>query len=275
MNDTLIVTVFVVLDDAMQALGHQTHTLAEASDSEVLTVAVVAAAQFQNHHERALCVLRALGYLSGPLSVSRFNRRLHALADWLPLLLDLLGELLATGQAYVMDSLPVPACRRARAKRCKKVQGAEFYGYCAAKEEPGALWAAYGWRLHLLCSDTGVPVGFDLLPASCHDLTPLYDWTQRVPGEACLYGDKAYNSGDDEVWIAAETSIRVIPIRKANMLPNAIDERHELRRMRAVVEGANSQLAAWGVERLHARTQEGFVIKVFASVFALLVVNAF
>lgn len=270
MNDTLIVTAFVVIDDAMQALGHRTHALAEASDSEVLTVAVAAAAQFQNHQERALCVLRALGYLSGPLSVSRFNRRLHALADWLPLLLDLLGEVLATGQAYVMDSLPVPACRRARAKRCKKVQGAEFYGYCAAKEE-----RFYGWRLHLLCDERGVPVGFDLLPASCHDLTPLYDWTQRVPGKASLYGDKAYNSGDDETWIEAETSIRLVPIRKANMTPNAIDERHELRRMRAVVEGANSQLAAWGVERLHARTQEGFVIKVFASLFALLVVNAF
>lgn len=54
MNDMLIVTVFVVIDDAMQALGHRSHTLAEASDSEVLTVAVAAAAQFQNHHERAV-----------------------------------------------------------------------------------------------------------------------------------------------------------------------------------------------------------------------------
>lgn len=270
MNDTLIVTVFVVIDDAMQALGHRTHALAEASDSEVLTVAVVAAARFQNHHERTLAMLHALGYLSGPLSVSRFNRRLHALADWFALLLDLLGELLATGQAYVMDSLPVPACHRARATRCTKVRGPEFYGYCAAKKE-----RFYGWRLHLVCSEAGVPVGFDLLPASCHDLTPIYDWTQRVPGAACLYGDKAYNSGADEAWIEAETSIRLVPIRKANMLPNAIHERHTLRRLRAVVEGANSQLTAWGVQRLHARTQEGFVIKVFASIFALLCVNAF
>lgn len=90
MDGTPMVAAFVVIDDAMQALGHRTHTLAEASDSEVLTVAV-AAAQFGNRHERALCVLRALGYLSGPLSVSRFNRRLHALADGLPLLLDVLG----------------------------------------------------------------------------------------------------------------------------------------------------------------------------------------
>jgi len=36
----------------------------------------------------------------------------------------------------------------------------------------------------------------------------------------------------------------------------------------------NSQLAAWGVERLHARTHEGFVIKVLASLLALVCVNA-
>jgi len=68
MNDLLIVTVFVTLDDLLRAC---------TSDSEVLTVGVIAACQFANHHERALCVLRALGYLSGPLSSSRFNRRLH------------------------------------------------------------------------------------------------------------------------------------------------------------------------------------------------------
>ena len=37
-------------------------------------------------------------YLSGALSVSRFNRRLHALGDWLRLLLETLGELFATGR---------------------------------------------------------------------------------------------------------------------------------------------------------------------------------
>lgn len=41
---------------------------------------VIAARQFANRHERAVCTLRARGYRSGPLSLSRFNRRFHALA---------------------------------------------------------------------------------------------------------------------------------------------------------------------------------------------------
>ena len=68
MNDDCIVTAYVVIDTVMQALDHQTHCLAHISDAEVLTVAVVAARYFQNHHERALQIVQRLGYLSGTLS---------------------------------------------------------------------------------------------------------------------------------------------------------------------------------------------------------------
>jgi hypothetical protein len=69
------------------------------SDAEVLTVAVVAAKHFQNHHALALATMQRQGYLSGALSASRFNRRLHALGDWFRLILETLGALLATGAA--------------------------------------------------------------------------------------------------------------------------------------------------------------------------------
>ena len=157
MNDTLIVTAFVITDDLMSALSHRSHPCAHAPDSEVLTVAI-AAACFQNHQERALCVLHGMGYLSGALSISRFNRRIHALAAWLLLLLDALGVLFAHGDAFVIDSMPVPVCRRAR--RCRKVRGRAYCGYCAAKEETGALRAAFGWRLPLIVTPAGIPVSF-------------------------------------------------------------------------------------------------------------------
>lgn len=270
MDDTVIVTIFTVIDDVMTAASHRTHPLAHASDSEVLTVAVVAACQFANHHERALGVMHGMRYLSGSLSLSRFNRRLHALASWFTLALDLLCDLFAHRTAtFTLDSLPVPVCHRVRATRCTKVAGARYYGYCAAKKEK-----FFGWRLHLVCTGAGVPVGFDLRPASLHDLNPVYDLAQCLPTGATLYGDKAYNSGDDEAWLDGEWGVHLVPIRKRNMTPNGEAERTELRHQRAVIEGVNSQLAAWGVQRLHARTHEGFVIKLLASLLALVVVNA-
>src|ERR1700712_3742375 len=115
MDDDFIVTAFVLLDKTMAALGHRDDVRAQASDAEVLTVAVVAAKYFQNHLARALQVMHLGRYLSGPLSVSRFNRRLHALRDWLPLLLEALGEVFAHGTVFLIDSMPVPVCKRARA----------------------------------------------------------------------------------------------------------------------------------------------------------------
>ena len=123
MNATWIVTVVEVIDTTMERLEQHRHSLTKVPDSEVLTVAIVAAKYFQNHHERALAVLKALHYLSGPLSTSRFNRRLHALAAWLLFLAETLGEVLTKGEVFVIDSLPVPVCRRARARRCRKVRG--------------------------------------------------------------------------------------------------------------------------------------------------------
>src|SRR4030088_814618 len=181
MNDTLIVTVYVILDDLLCVMGHRTDPRARTSDSEVLTVGVIAACQFQNHHERALCILRALGYLSGPLSVSRFNRRLHALAHRLSDAVDMLAALLVAGTIFIIDSMPLPVCHRARAWRCRKVRGAEYCGYCAAKKETGALWAAFGWRLHLGVPPDGSSVFFDLLPAAYHDLTPVHELMERLP----------------------------------------------------------------------------------------------
>lgn len=152
MNDTVIVAVYVVLDDVLRLFGHHTHRLAAVSDAEVLTVGVIAACQFQNHHERALWVLQGMGYLSGRLSVSRFNRRLHALAIHRHAALDLVVEVFAVGEVFVIDSLPIPVCHRARAGRCRKGQGREYHGYCAAKED-----RFFGWRLHA-CTHAGMEI---------------------------------------------------------------------------------------------------------------------
>ena len=109
-----IIGIYVVIDDTMRALGHVSHPLAGVSDAEALTVAVVAAAFFGNHHARALAMLHATGYLSRAFSSSRFSRRIHALADWLVLLLDVVGDLFAHGQAaicaVVIDRRPIPVC---------------------------------------------------------------------------------------------------------------------------------------------------------------------
>jgi hypothetical protein len=219
LDDDCIVTTVVVLDKTMGTLGHRDQVLARASDAEVLTVAVVAAQYFPNHLERALPVMHLGRDLSGPLSVSRFNRRRHRLRDRPALRLATLGAVFAQGEVFLsasmIESMPVPVCRRARARRWRQRRGNEFCGYCAAKREKFC-----GWRRHLVCTPAGVPGAFDLVPGQLHDLTPIHERTAGLPGGAVVDGDKAFKAAADEAAILADTGVRLVPLRRANMRPN-------------------------------------------------------
>ena len=267
-----IIGIDVVIDETMQALGHTSHRLAGASDAEALTVAVVAAAFFGNHHARALAVLYATGYLSRTLSTSHFSRRVHALADWLALLLDVLGDLFARGQAaicdFVIDSMPVPMCKRARARRCRTVRGRAYCGYCPAKKEK-----FFGWRLHLVCTTGGLPIAFTLLPGPFHDLTPIHELTVGLPEGAWVYGDKGDNSAPDKAVIRATGGGVLVPLHKDNLTPNMRAEQCGLHTFRLTIETLNSQLTAMGIAHLHVRSVAGLEIKVHASLFALACLN--
>jgi len=94
-------------------LRHRSNCLAGLSDAEVLTVVVFAVIYFGNCYVRVADVLTG-GYFPHKLSPSRFNRRLHALADWFEPLIETLGAIVAQAQAviydYLLDSRPV-CCR--------------------------------------------------------------------------------------------------------------------------------------------------------------------
>ena len=267
MNDSYIVTTYVVIDDILKAYGYQDDCRAQGSAAEILTVAVVAAKYLQNHHERTLYILKQLGYIGG-MSVSRFNRRLHALYDWLQNIVVLLGELYAQGEVYIIDSMPLPACKRVRARRCKKVRGRAFCGYCAAKKEK-----FFGWRLHLICTAEGIPVSFDLLPASQHDLTALHELAFCLPVGASIFGDKGFIAAEDAKTLLHETGVRLVTPKRKNMAPNDWADDYDLAIYRKRIESVYSQLEAMGLQRLHARTNLGFDLKAFASILALAFTN--
>ena len=267
MNEDYIVTVYWVIDEALKKWNWQDDCRCNLSAAEVLTVAVVAAKYFQNHHERALYVLASQGAIPF-LSVSRFNRRLHALSDWLVGMVRMLGELFSGGMVYIIDSMPLPVCRRARARRCRKVRGAAYCGYCAAKREK-----FFGWRLHLVCTADGLPVAFDLLPASEQDLTPIHELLFALPSGASVFGDKGYLSAPDAASLLQATGVRLVAAHRKNMplLPWADD--YDLRLYRKRIETLYSQLEKMGTQRLHARTNSGFDLKVWASLLALAFTN--
>lgn len=264
MDALYIISTYVLIDDTLKLMGFRDHHHAQVSTAEILTVAVIAAKYFQNHHERALCVLQLTHYIP-KLSVSRFNRRLHQAWHLLQELLTFLAHLRLKPAAYIVDTMPLPVCRKVRADDCRKIPQTEGYiGWSASKQS----WFC-GWRLHWLCNQEGFPIAFDIVPAVWHELTTLQLLAADLPSESLIYGDGAYVSHDHRALLLA-SGIRLIARSHPGMInQNTALQRRQLRRYGNVIETAHSLLEKMGVQRLHAVTQAGFGIKVYASIFAL------
>jgi len=268
MNDTYIVTTFVVLDDLLQLMKYTDDNRVQICTSEIILIAVIAAKYFYNHHERAVCMLVRLGYVRS-IRVSRFNRRLHQSQGQMLALTDLLASLLQEGQIFVIDTMPLPACKRVRAQRCQKVSGKAYHGYCASKQE-----YYFGWQLHLVCDARGVPVAFDILPARWDELVPLQHLLADLPAGSQIVADKGYVSSTDEQLAYVFGNVRFIPQYRKNMRGNSTNDAALIRQHRSMIETVNSQLEKMGLQRLHARTTAGFVLKTVASLIALAFTNA-
>ena len=106
------------------------------------------------------------------------------------------------------------------------------------------------------------------------DLTPVHELASGLPAGARRLGDTASKSAADAASILAETGGRLVPVRRATMRPHAwLMDAIELRAYRHTIETVNRQLEKMGIERLDARTNAGFDLKVHATLIALIGTN--
>lgn len=78
---------------------------------------------------------------------------------------------------FVIDSMPIPVCRFARATRCKRLQEVSAYGY-----DEVARQTYFGLRLHARIAWPGVICDLDLLPANVHDADAAEQMLMGVTG---------------------------------------------------------------------------------------------
>src|SRR5205823_13829318 len=133
----------------------------------------------------------------------------------------------------------------------------------------------FGWRLHLICTPSGIPESFDLLPASEQDLNPIHELTFELPEGAPVFADKGYISENDADSILATTGVRLVAIRRKNRACLSWADDYDLRLYRRRIETVYSQMEAMGIQHLHARTNRGFDLKARASILALAFTNLF
>lgn len=95
---------------------------------------------------------------------------------------------------FIVDSMPLEVCKLSRSSRssiCKEdYVTAPNKGYCASQNSH-----YYGYKLHAVCSVSGVFTSFDLTGASVHDIHYLKD-IKELYQDCTILGDKGYLSFD-------------------------------------------------------------------------------
>jgi hypothetical protein len=131
------VTFYRVCEAYLKQSGFTDDPQAKMTTTEVLLTAPVAAWFFGNNLRLACQALQESGLVPYMLSESRFNRRWHKVKDtcWQAILTSLHEQ--SPDDTYLIDSCPMPACHKQRAKKSRLYQDAAgaFWGYCAAKQE--------------------------------------------------------------------------------------------------------------------------------------------
>ena len=202
----LIIRVFCLTDDLlhdMQASGIKLRARGPApalADSEVVTMELVGEliglndenaifTYFRRHHGTLFPKLAGLHRVS----FTRQAANLWAVKEWL--WQRLLERVEHDEQVSIIDSFPMPVCRFARAKRCKRFAGEAAFGYDAIAKQ-----TFYGFRAHVRIAWPGVIVACELAPANVHDLSMVGELTEATTGY--LLGDRNYWSPDQRASLA-------------------------------------------------------------------------
>ena len=214
--DTFITAVFCLADDFVRDLARAGRLRRRGpepvlADSEVLTIEAVGEflgldtdlalhAYFRRHFAHFFPGLRAVHRTT--LARQAANLWLVKVALW--------QRPAATARRdeapALIDSLPVPVCRFARAHRCRGFRGLAAFGYDALAHQ-----TYYGLRLHLRVAWPGVITAATLAPANEADLTVAPQLLAGLDGWAL--GDGGYWSPALRAELAADGLDLVAPAR--------------------------------------------------------------
>ena len=260
------ISIYVFFDDILKSINHKEPDSRKTTNSEVITVVLIAAQYFGGNIEKAIIFVRCTGLIPQMLGKSRFNRRMHQIGELLSQLFFYVGQTvkeLNLESIYSIDSFPVAVCQNIRISRCRIVKGEEYRGYNASKRS-----YFYGFKVHMIVTSNGTPVEFTFTTGNAHDLDGLKQMPINLPDESCIMADAAYTDYDIEEMLE-DNNIRLLANRKNNSKkPHKPWVEYLISVYRKRIETAFSDIAKYFPKKIHAVTANGFLIKIIAFIWA-------
>jgi hypothetical protein len=211
--DALLISLYVLVDDLLPA-RRRVGRPPRISDSELICLAVAQVLLDCPNERRFLRLAKErLGHLFPYIpGQSGFNKRLRRLAPQLVEAISLLARLSPSfcDRLRLLDSTPVPCAASRETVRRSALAGIGGYGYCRSHSR----WF-WGFRLYLLCSPDGLPVGFELAPANAPERIVAAELLERsLEHGQIVIGDKGFAGREFEQQVAALGGRLLRPDRK-------------------------------------------------------------
>jgi hypothetical protein len=270
----IFTTWYVLVDDAYQVIVTHHRRLRQRgpvptlSDSEVLTIALIADTFFHGNEELCLSFIRQYHCDLFPhlLDDTRFNRRRRALVG----LTEAIRRVYTTwliapdDPVRIVDSAPIPVCTYMRSRSCATVAGADYCGVMVSRRAK-----LFGFRLHLTTTTNQGVDQWMLAPASHHDgtLPPvLFEDTHQV----VVVGDNAFHNPTVMDWLQQHRDIALIALPRrtgSQVWPKAV--RQQVNDVRRTIESALSVLCTvFHLERPGARSLAGLLSRITTRLLA-------
>ena len=172
---------------------------------------------------------------------------------------------------FIVDSMPLEICKMARHNRIKICKGdfktAPDKGFCACQNS----WF-YGYKLHGVCTVSGVFQSIDITKASFHDVHLLKDLKCQM-SDCVLLGDRGYLSSTLQLDLFETANIKLETPMRINQI-GFKKQPYIFRKSRKRIETLFSQLCdQFMIRRNYAKSFQGFKTRILAKITALTLVQ--
>jgi hypothetical protein len=237
-------------------------SMPQLSDVEVLTIEVFG--EWQGHHEEKAIhrYIRQHWLEWFPCLPSYQNfRRQCANLRWVKE--RIIQHLWPASDMHVIDGVPLPLCRFARARRCRRMREDAAYGYCAAQDM--TFWGFKGYPLMRM---DGAIHAFWTMPANEDERGVLDAVIARIRG--LLLGDKGFQlKAYRQEELASHGLYLLVPARKNMQKKMTKATENQFKNLRRRVETTIGQLCErYDMNRIKARSPLAFFSAIFRKILA-------
>lgn len=237
------------------------------SDLELISLAILA--EFRSIDSEYQLFREIKGFeIESKIERSVYNRRKRKLFPFMEeIRMKMVEKLNGPENYFVVDSMPLEVCKIARSGRskiCKEVDYAiPNKGFCASQN-----LHFYGYKLHAVCSISGIFQSFDLTPASVHDIHYLQDIKQQL-SHCVLLGDKGYLSQTIQIDLFNEVNILLETPKRTNQ-KDYKPQFYQFKKHRKRIETLFSQLCdQFMIRRNYAKSFDGFKTRILTKITTL------